>query len=99
MECHRGNMNNNYDEWYSGLCLRCNDYYVWECNYHSDCYDDIVRHHHNNIVVIWKKKDFNGWQFRKSMQKSNITHDEYVKVLSEYDRYTIPMPVKITGKK
>lgn len=52
LKYNRGIIENNIDEYYSGICPICFDIYIWECNF-CDRYN-IYRKEYNNCICIGK---------------------------------------------
>lgn len=84
MSYHRGIMENNIDEYYSGWCDNCDESVEWECNYDYDC--DIIRIIKNNAICIGKTIKINRPYHAKVL---NTSSDEITKILTESKTHKI----------
>ena len=84
---HEGFMENNKDEWYSGICPGCDESVHWEPNY--DDHDDIIKIWKNNMIVI--SRDY-GTSRPNHAITGEVSSDEFKKIMDKHNIYMMNLP-------
>jgi hypothetical protein len=81
MDYRFGLMSNNYDNYYTGYCQKCETTCGWEPN-HED-HDDIIQVLRNNVIVFGNRKYFSPYQQRGTHKKDVVSKHEYYDIVGD----------------
>ena len=92
---HRGIMENNIDEYYSGTCPKCGESCDWECNY--DGYDSVSCKDSNNVIVL--DRMFRGMRRPHHSERGHVSQEEFEQIVNKLGVYTIDQPPVTISKR
>ncbi len=90
---HRGSLPNNKDEFWSGICPKCDELVSYEPNY-DDFYGTVI--HGNNALVLGPYlKDY----IRPvKAEQGSVSEERYKELMNGRNVYVIAQPPKRTSK-
>ena len=94
-EYHHGYEGSNIDEYRSGVCPKCDELVIFECNY--DNRDNLIYVYYNNVIAIGDY--FKGYANRKKFKKLSGTVNDRVYIPDPEVCYIIPRPEKLLTKR
>lgn len=91
---HYGMMENNKDEYRTGICSRCGEMSTWEPNY--DDWEDIKCLYKNNMIVFGNYITFNRPNHAIS---ENISKQQFDEIMTDKKIFKISAPTKLINKR
>ena len=94
MNYNFGFSDNNIDQHYSGICKKCNENNIWNCDYGNN--DNVVILYNNNIIVIGDY--LKNWNKPKYAKSNIIPSDEFNAAILNKEIYQISSPNQILNR-
>jgi len=92
---HDGLMENNKDEYRTGVCPKCDEFISFEMNY--DDWDDVTRLYHHNAIVIGNY--LKNYARPSHAVRGEVTQKEFDNIMKTLKIYKINSPVEQISKK